>query len=119
MGTVIGINQKRFFSLNDAKAILPIVRRVTRRANEDIRRLSAQIACIPDERRRRTVEKELHSVYQSWQRKVQKLGCHAKGMWLVDFDNGSGYFCWVYPEPDIAFFHGYGEGFRGRVKINQ
>ena len=45
-------------------------------------------------------------------------GCQAKGMWLVDFDTGEGYYCWHYPEPEICYFHGYDEGFRGRVKIH-
>ena len=40
-----------------------------------------------------------------------------KGLWLVDFDNGNGYYCWRWPEPELAYFHGYDEGFDGRVRI--
>ena len=36
---------------------------------------------------------------------------------LVDWDAGDGYFCWRYPEPALAHFHGYEEGFAGRVPI--
>ena len=31
--------------------------------------------------------------------------------------NGEGYYCWSYPEATIAHFHGYDEGFSGRMKI--
>jgi hypothetical protein len=35
----------------------------------------------------------------------------------VDFDNGVGYYCWCYPEPGITHYHGYSDGFAGRVTI--
>ena len=48
---------------------------------------------------------------------VQSLGLEAKGLWLVDFDNGEGYYCWSYPEPTIAHYHTYDAGFAGRITI--
>jgi len=38
-------------------------------------------------------------------------------LWLVDFDNGEGYYCWSYPEPAITHYHGYDDGFAGRISI--
>jgi hypothetical protein len=35
----------------------------------------------------------------------------------VDFDNGDGYYCWSYPESAITHYHGYDEGFSGRMSI--
>src|SRR5438045_3726832 len=46
------------------------------------------------------------------------LRIEVKGLWLVDFDSGAGYYCWHYPEPALEYFHGYDEGFPGRVKLN-
>ena len=40
-----------------------------------------------------------------------------KGMWLADFDAGNGYYCWKFPENEIRFWHGYKDGFSGRVEI--
>ncbi len=48
---------------------------------------------------------------------MRALGLEAKGLWLVDFDNGDGYYCWSYPEPAITHYHGYGDGFGGRISI--
>lgn len=61
---------------------------------------------------------ELQDVLREWAEKVVELGVEVKGLWLVDFDSGSGYYCWRYPEPALEFFHTYEEGFSGRVAIN-
>ena len=50
-------------------------------------------------------------------RSMEALGLEVKGLWLVDFDNGEGYYCWRWPEPDLAYFHGYDEGYSGRIRI--
>ena len=56
-------------------------------------------------------------VVQQWAESVMSLGIDVKGVWLVDFDNGSGYYCWQYPEESLQYFHGYEDGFSGRVKL--
>ena len=60
---------------------------------------------------------EQQRVVQRWAESVMGLGIDVKGVWLVDFDNGSGYYCWQYPEESLQYFHGYEDGFRGRVKL--
>lgn len=65
---------------------------------------------------------ELVSDYQrivsGWAESVLGLGIEVKGLWLIDFDSGAGYYCWKYPEPTLEYFHGYEEGFGGRMKLN-
>ena len=53
----------------------------------------------------------------AWAEAVQDLGAEAKGLWLVDFDAGNGYYCWKHPEPTVSHYHGYDDGFAGRMKI--
>ncbi len=118
MGDIIEINHKRFFTIDQARVLLPVVRRVTRSAFTDVKVLSAQLSYTNDKTKRETVEEKIRRIFEEWQGKIQKLGCEAKGMWLVDFDNGEGYYCWHYPESDIDYFHSYSEGFRGRTKLN-
>jgi hypothetical protein len=56
---------------------------------------------------------------------VQELGCVIKDLdiGLVDFPTMyrgvEVYLCWKLGEPDIAFWHGLDEGFRGRKAIDQ
>ena len=48
---------------------------------------------------------------------MQELGAEAKGLWLVDFDAGNGYYSWKHPEPTVSDYHGYDDGFAGRMKM--
>ena len=50
-------------------------------------------------------------------RQITGLGLEVKGLWLVDFDSGAGYYCWKYPESSLEYFHGYDEGFSGRLPL--
>jgi len=61
---------------------------------------------------------EYQRTIMEWAESVVALGVEVKGIWLVDFDSGGGYYCWRYPEPALEYFHGYEEGFSGRVKLN-
>lgn len=62
-------------------------------------------------------QSEHQRVVGRWADSVMQLGIDVKGIWLVDFDNGSGYYCWQYPEESLQYFHGYDDGFGGRVKL--
>jgi hypothetical protein len=53
-----------------------------------------------------------------WAREMEALGLEVKGLWLVDFDSGSGYYCWQWPEERLEFYHGHDEGFAGRARIH-
>ena len=48
---------------------------------------------------------------------MEALGVEVKGPWLVDFDSGAGYYCWRWPEEELAYFHAYDEGFHHRTRI--
>ena len=60
----------------------------------------------------------LQTIVEQWTREVEALGLEVKGLWLVDWDCGDGYYCWRHPEPSLADFHGDDEGFAARVPIN-
>jgi hypothetical protein len=65
----------------------------------------------------RVVEERIQQVVQRWVREMEALGLDVKGPWLVDFDSGSGCYCWQWPEERLEYFHGYQEGFAGRTRI--
>lgn len=118
MGSVIGIHQKKFFSLDGALELLPVVTHITKFAHDQLLVMSTQLKYVSSKEKRLEVEKKAQRIFQKWQDKIKNLGCNPKGMWLVDFDNGEGFYCWHFPEESILYFHGYREGFRGRTKIH-
>ncbi len=109
---------KRQWSLEGARALLDEVRERTGRAVGEVEKLLAegegQETGSPE---RQAIDARIRVAVSRWLRSMEALGLEIKGLWLVDFDNGSGYYCWRWPEEDLAYFHGYEEGFDGRVRI--
>ena len=97
---------KRIFSYEEAAALLPEVQRITGEAAARVEELAEDAA------------PEAQQIVAQWAEEIMSLGLEVKGVWLVDFDSGSGYYCWQHPEPSLQYFHGYEEGFRGRVALN-
>jgi len=114
---IIEIDGKKLFTLPEARALLPIVRRMTAAAEEKVRDLGTRYSYLTDPEKKAAIESEIHDCIADWQQKLQRLGLQTKGLWLVDFDNGENYWCWKFPEPDIQFTHGYHEGFRQRREL--
>lgn len=97
---------KRIFSYEQAAALLPEVQRVTSEAVDRVENTVSE-------------ETEVYErIVTEWAEAIMALGIEVKGLWLVDFDSGGGYYCWRHPEPALEYFHGYEEGFGGRVKLN-
>lgn len=118
MGELVELKKGKRFTLKEAKSLLPVIRRITEEAAGKVEELKERIETLaPDPMQRPYYEKQLNEVVSRWTEKIQKLGCEPKGLWLVDFDNGEGYYCWHFPEEDVEFFHAYHGGFNGRTPI--
>ena len=107
-------SEKRIFSYDEAAAILPEVRRLTEEAHRTVEELGSETGPA---RGRADLQKRLEEIVNAWARALVGRGLEVKGLWLVDFDNGSGYYCWRYPEDGLHFYHSYDEGFGGRMRI--
>ena len=106
------------FSLQQASDLLPQVKHLTADAVQRAEALAARIhGLAEDDPEHVSLSAAIRDVVNGWAEEVRALGLEAKGLWLVDFDNGLGYYCWCYPEPAIVHYHGYAEGFAGRLKI--
>jgi len=103
--------EKRVFTYDEAVRLLPEVRRLTEAAYREVEAASARKA---DD----AAAAEVEAVVTRWAHEIMSLGIDVKGLWLVDFDNGSGYYCWRYPEEGLQYYHTYEEGFRGRTRIH-
>jgi len=108
---------ERSWTLEAVRTLLPDVRARTERAVREAEALAAEherLAPGPD---RHAAQQRTEDVIRRWAREMEALGAEAKGLWLVDFDTGGGYYCWRWPEPGLHF-HGYEDGFAGRVPIH-
>ena len=107
------------FSLDEARALLPHVKHLTADAVRRAETLASQLNTLSeDEPEHASLSAALRQVVDGWADELRSLGVEAKGLWLVDFDNGEGYYCWCYPESTIEHYHAYDEGFSGRVRIH-
>jgi len=103
--------EKRIFTYAEAKALLPRVQEVTLEAFSRVERLLNAANPNADTR------EQAQSIVNGWATELGSLGLDIKGLWLVDFDNGSGYYCWKHPETSLDYYHTYEEGFGGRIRI--
>ena len=110
---------ERAWTLETARELLPDVRARTARAVEEAEALVEERARLPaDSPERAVLEGRIEAVVARWAREMEALGLEVKGLWLVDFDSGSGYYCWQWPEERLEYYHGYDEGFAGRARIH-
>ncbi len=110
---------KKIFSYDEAMSMFPHVRDLTTSAVKQIESLVNTLESRDElETRREELEEARERIFRLWAQEVQALGAEVKGLWLVDWDSGDGYYCWRFPEQAIAFFHTYEEGFAGRLPVN-
>ena len=105
-GIYSGSVPKRIFSYEEAVTLLPEVQRLTSDAVRRVDEITSNDVAAYER------------VVTEWAESILGLGIEVKGLWLIDFDSGGGYYCWRHPEPALEYFHGYDEGFSGRVKLN-
>jgi len=127
----------RFFTLDEANALLPRVRQqlgllreirqriVSLQAKVDIEELTSA-AAQPDQRRMEELLRGIDADVQSFHRTLEgfhALGCELKDLerGLVDFysmrDNEVVYLCWLDGEDSIQWWHPVDTGFRDRQAL--
>ncbi len=119
MGELVTLHQSaRRFTLEETRRLLPLIERITQNAVGQFLVLEEKLKHHQNEPERwKQIEAEIGDLLNRWSHKIMHLGALPKGIWLVDFDNGQGYYCWRYGDREILYFHGYQEGFSGRVAV--
>jgi hypothetical protein len=107
--------EKKTFTYAEAQALLPEVSELTREAAQTVEQVKADM--VEQGASEEKIRAQVDRIVGAWAGALVARGLEVKGLWLVDFDNGSGYYCWRHPEPSLQFFHTYEDGFRGRVRI--
>jgi hypothetical protein len=117
---IVATDSPRQFTLAEAQSLLPIVRRISERANEELDPIRKRLeGMLPTDPRAARTEERYEAVVRRWAAKMERLGLVVKGLWLVDFDTGDGYICWRWPERQLAWYHGYESGFAGRRPLRE
>jgi hypothetical protein len=101
--------QQHLFTLTEARALLPALHRLTERAIEKIEQL---LACDGED-----LPAEVEASVRRWASAIVLMGGVPQGLWRVDFDNGQGFWCWDYPEPEVDHVHLYDTSFDERTPI--
>ena len=112
----------RIFTLEEARALMPQVMTTTEPVYTLAASLSEELSQAEDASdvaRAEDLRERLQILVQSWQQSMQDLEAEVKGLWLVDFDSGDGYWCWAYPETELGHWHSYEGGFRSSVPADQ
>ncbi len=123
---------KRFFSVQEARQLLPDVRKLTTRVVmlskelellEPVAKVLAQNNASNAGSASGTVYVRYLMALQSQVQKLQQLGCLVKGVQqgLVDFphmrEGREVCLCWQLGEEDIGFWHEVDSGFAGRTPL--
>lgn len=116
---MITINRRGVFSLEEARRILPVVRRITLEFSAKVELLIARLETLQLNQTETicALEKQVNELIQTWNDKIRKLGADPRGLWVVDFNSGDGYYCWKHPEIDILYWHSYEDGYSGRKPL--
>jgi hypothetical protein len=123
----------RLFTVDEANALLPAVRTLTERIQENIRRLRNQSKAIVrhehldpeatdfmDRLEENSEIARLVSEVKDGVEQIQSYGCICKGaeQGLIDFPCLLGaevvFLCWQQGEPTVSYWHRIEEGFPGR-----
>ena len=111
---------RKIWTLEEALEVFPRIKEITedfyKRANSIIKLLTERI--FPENEMER-MEDEIQELVRVWNFSMLEYEVDVKGIWLVDFDNGKGYYCWKVGEEDLLYEHSYEEGFAGRKLIKR
>ena len=107
--------ETRIFSFAEAAGLLSEVRAITADAHARVEALRSRAEGAEDATE---LEAQADQILREWAAAMHERGIEVKGLWLIDFDNGSGYYCWRWPETKLEYYHSYDDGFSGRMRIH-
>ena len=112
------IGRQQVFNLNEAKALLPTVQKITQRLhakNVDVeQRLQRLLMADP---RRRYYQDVFRDNITEWKNKMEGLGVSVHHLWQVQFNVGTGYLCWQFPELVISHYFPADKDWDARIKL--
>jgi hypothetical protein len=112
--------EEQYFSLSEAKALLPLVERIT---NDHYRQLvpvqEKLNMMLSNDPRRLPYERAFEEVVSAWKKKMDRLGLTVKGLWVVEFEVGDGHLNWRFPELKIGYFRPRNADLSQRIRLSK
>ena len=97
-------HESRVFTLSEVRACLPIIKKVTEYAYQQLQPFQYKLErMLCNDPRRKTVQVEYEEVVQTWKQKMERLGVLPVGLWQIEFDVGDAYICWKYAEIRVNY----------------
>lgn len=113
MSNVISICQApRFFTLEEADELVPIMERITTTNECLIQKLLDDqryfLKCGASTEKIKSADVKVGILLTEWGTKLTKLGCRVYGMGYVGIDSGGGFWSWHHGDGNkIQYHHGY------------
>jgi hypothetical protein len=118
---IVPFDEERIFTLSEARALMPLVVKITTAAHKRLEPLRTQLQTeiSTNSDSESSVEEAYRRVVQEWIEKLQRLGVTASDLWVVHFDTGDGHICWRFPELRLANYHLYEDCENGRRSLDE
>ena len=90
---ILPLNESRVFTLSEARALMPLVMKITNAAHKKLEPLRSQLqsTIATGDVSAESIELAYRKVVQNWIDKLQRLGVIASDLWVVHFDTGDGH----------------------------
>lgn len=110
----------KYFNLTEARELVSLVRTLTEQHQRQLEPIQQRLnKMLSNDPRRPKIDADFERVVSRWKSKIEKLGPHVRGLWLVEFDVGSGYLSWQYPDYGINFFRESHAPLTQRVRLTR
>ncbi|MCB1177990.1 MAG: DUF2203 family protein [Leptospiraceae bacterium] len=112
--------EHRIWTFEEALKVFPRIKKITESFYNKTIFISDELSeNIFPENVQEEKEDEIKDLILEWSDVIREFGAEVKGLWLVDFDNGKGYYCWKLGEKELMYEHSYEAGFKGRKLIKR
>ncbi len=109
----------KLFHLDEARELLPLVKKITARDYQLLSPSQTRLnKMLSNDPRRSQYEIAYEEIVSQWKKKIERLGAKTSGLWVVEFDLGSGCLTWRYPELSLAYFREHGKSFAERIRLD-
>ncbi len=118
---IFPVNEGRVFTLPEARALMPLIVKITTAAHRRLEplRIQLQSTLSSEKDSVSSIEQSYRLVVEDWINKLQRLGVTASNLWVVHFDTGDGHLCWHFPELRLSYFHLYEDCENGRRPVDE